>query len=141
MLGWGGGGVGRATPGLQVLGPTGRRGAGGAAVVGVALDSRGSSDPDLPRRGAGRGPRRGPGLPRLRGARAPVQGSAVGHEAVGQAEAEAQAAVAGQGQREQRHEEQRSRDQPGRAARVPQVRGAGGRLGAQELGGAEEAEA
>lgn len=72
-------------------------------------------------------------MPRLRGAPAPIEGSAVRHEAIGQAEAEAEAAVAGQGKHEQRHEEQESGDQQGCEARVPQVRGARGCLGAQEL--------
>lgn len=81
-------------------------------------------------------------MPRLlRGAPAPVEGSAVGHEAIAQAEAQAEAAVAGQGKHEQRHEEQESGDQQGREARVPQVRGARGSLGAQELGVTEETEA
>lgn len=72
-------------------------------------------------------------MPQLRGAPAPVKGSAVGHEAVGQVEAQAEAAVAGQGKDEQRHEQQESGDQQGREAWVPQVRGARGCLGAQKL--------
>lgn len=63
----------------------------------------------------------------------PVEGSAVGHEAIGQAEAEAEAAVAGQGKHKQRQEEQESGDQQGCEARVPQVCRARGCLGAQEL--------
>lgn len=80
-------------------------------------------------------------MSQLRGAPAPIESSAVGHEAVSQAEAQAEAAVAGQGKHEQRHEEQESSDQQGSEARVPQVRGARGCLGTQELGVAEEAEA
>lgn len=72
-------------------------------------------------------------MPRLWAASAPIDGSAVGHEAVGQAEAQAEAAVAGQGKHEQRHKEQESSDQQGREAWVPQVRGTRGCLGAQEL--------
>lgn len=48
-------------------------------------------------------------------------------------EAQAEAAVAGKGKDEQRHEEQESGDQQGREARVPQVCGARGCLGTQEL--------
>jgi hypothetical protein len=69
-------------------------------------------------------------LPRLRGTPASIEGSAVRHEAVSEAKAQAEAAVAGQGKHEEWHEEKESGDQQGREARVSQVRGARGCLGA-----------